>query len=89
LSKKFSSCAGSHRVAAATLVELSEFAFAPAANAEIVTNGGFATGEFTGWNLYTPSNGDRGSSGSGLPAAFNVTGYGVQAARRSMLVRVS
>jgi hypothetical protein len=56
------------------------FGLAPAANAAIVTNGDFATGEFTGWTLFTTSNGSLGPSGSGLPAvtSFNVTGSGAQ-----------
>lgn len=55
-------------------------AFAPAANAAIVTNGDFATGNFTGWTLFTTFNGSLGVSGSGLPAvtSFNVTGSGAQ-----------
>jgi hypothetical protein len=56
------------------------FALAPAANAAIVTNGDFATGDFTGWTLFTTPNGSLGGSGSGLPAVtpFNVTGSGAQ-----------
>jgi len=55
-------------------------AFAPAANAAIVTNGDFATGDFTGWTLFTTANGSIGVSGSGLPAvtSFNVSGSGAQ-----------
>ena len=54
--------------------------FVPAANAAIVTNGDFATGNFTGWTLFTTANGSLGPSGSGLPAvtSFNVTGSGSQ-----------
>ncbi len=56
------------------------FALVPAANAAIVTNGDFATGNFTGWTLFTTANGGLGPSGSGLPAvtSFNVTGVGAQ-----------
>jgi hypothetical protein len=56
------------------------FGLAPAANADIVTNGNFATGDFTGWTQFTTSNGILGPSGSGLPAvtSFNVTGSGAQ-----------
>jgi hypothetical protein len=56
------------------------FALVPTANSAIVTNGNFATGDFTGWNLFTTSNGSLGQSGSGLPAvtSFNVTGSGAQ-----------
>ena len=52
----------------------------PTANAAIVTNGDFATGDFTGWTLFTTPNGSLGPSGSGLPAvtSFNVTGSGAQ-----------
>lgn len=55
-------------------------ALAPAANAAIVTNGDFATGDFTGWTLFTTANGSLGPAGSGLPAvtSFNVTGSGAQ-----------
>jgi PEP-CTERM motif len=51
-----------------------------AANATIVTNGDFATGDFTGWTLFTTPNGTLGPSGSGLPAvtSFDVTGSGAQ-----------
>jgi hypothetical protein len=58
----------------------SSFALVPAANAAIVTNGDFATGDFTGWALFTTANGSLGQSGSGLPAvtSFNVTGSGPQ-----------
>ena len=58
----------------------SGFALVPAANAAIVTNGDFATGDFTGWTLFTTANGSLGQSGSGLPAvtSFNVTGSGPQ-----------
>jgi hypothetical protein len=54
--------------------------FVPAANAAIVTNGDFATGNFNGWTLFTTANGSLGPSGSGLPAvtSFNVTGSGSQ-----------
>ena len=54
--------------------------FVPAAKAAIVTNGDFATGNFTGWTLFTTANGSLGPSGSGLPAvtSFNVTGSGSQ-----------
>jgi hypothetical protein len=46
----------------------------------IVTNEDFATGDFTGWTLFTTSNGSLGPSGSGLPrvTSFNVTGSGSQ-----------
>jgi hypothetical protein len=56
------------------------FALTPAARAAIVTNGDFATGDFTGWTLFTTSNGSLGPAGSGLPAvtSFNVTGSGAQ-----------
>jgi hypothetical protein len=56
------------------------FALVPTANAAIVTNGDFATGDFTGWTLFTTPTGSLGPSGSGLPAvtAFNVTGSGAQ-----------
>ena len=56
------------------------FGLAPAANADIVTNGNFATGDFTGWTQFTTSNGILGPLGSGLPAvtSFNVTGSGAQ-----------
>jgi hypothetical protein len=59
------------------------FAVAPTANAAIVTNGNFATGDFTGWTLFTTSNGSLGPSGSGLPAvtSFNVTGSGTAECR--------
>ena len=55
-------------------------ALVPTANAAIVTNGDFATGDFTGWTLFTTPNGSLGPSGSGLPAvtSFNVTGSGAQ-----------
>jgi hypothetical protein len=55
-------------------------ALVPTANAAIITNGDFATGDFTGWTLFTTSNGSPGPSGSGLPAvtSFNVTGAGAQ-----------
>jgi hypothetical protein len=55
------------------------FALVPAANAAIVTNGDFATGDFTGWTLFTTANGSLGES-EGLPAvtSFNVTGAGAQ-----------
>ena len=55
-------------------------ALVPTANAAIVTNGDFATGDFTGWTLFTTPNGSLGPSGSGLPAvtSFNVTGAGAQ-----------
>jgi hypothetical protein len=55
-------------------------ALVPTANAAIVTNGNFATGDFTGWTLFTTPNGSLGPSGSGLPAvtSFNVTGSGAQ-----------
>lgn len=58
----------------------SGFALIPAANAVIVTNGDFATGNFAGWTLFTTANGSLGTSGSGLPAvtSFNVTGSGAQ-----------
>ena len=61
------------------------FALAPAANAAIVTNGDFATGDFTGWTLFTTPNGGLGGSASGLPAvtSFNVTGSGAQNAASS------
>ena len=56
------------------------FGLAPAANADIVTNGNFATGDFTGWTQFTTSDGILGPSGSGLPAvtSFDVTGSGAQ-----------
>lgn len=55
-------------------------ALAPAAKASIVTNGDFATGDFTGWTLFTTPDGSLGPLGSGLPAvtSFNVTGAGGQ-----------
>ena len=53
-------------------------AFVPAANAAIVTNGDFATGNFTGWTLFTTANGSLGPSGSGLPAVTSFTGSGSQ-----------
>ena len=55
-------------------------ALVPTANAGIVTNGDFGTGDFTGWTLFTTPNGSLGPAGSGLPAvtSFNVTGSGVQ-----------
>ena len=58
----------------------SGFALVPVANAVIVTNGDFATGNFAGWTLFTTPNGTLGLSGSGLPAvtSFNVTGSGAQ-----------
>ncbi|MBV8505857.1 MAG: PEP-CTERM sorting domain-containing protein [Alphaproteobacteria bacterium] len=50
------------------------------ANAAIVTNGDFATGDFTGWTLFSTPNGSLGTSGSGFPAvtSFNVSGSGAQ-----------
>jgi hypothetical protein len=56
------------------------FAFVSTANPAIVTNGDFATGDFTGWTLFTTSNGTLGPSGSGFPAvtSFDVTGSGAQ-----------
>ena len=58
----------------------SGFALVPTANAAIVTNGDFGTGDFTGWTLFTTANGSLGVSGSGLPAVtlFNVAGSGPQ-----------
>jgi hypothetical protein len=56
------------------------FALVPIANAAIVTNGDFSTGDFSGWTLFTTANGSLGPSGSGLPAvtSFNVSGAGAQ-----------
>jgi hypothetical protein len=67
------------------------FAVVPTANAAIVTNGNFATGDFTGWTLFTTSNGSLGLSGSGLPAvtSFNVTGSGAQNAATFQVGEVS
>jgi hypothetical protein len=55
-------------------------ALVPTANAAIVTNGNFATGDFTGWTLFTTPNASLGPPGSGLPGvtSFNVTGSGAQ-----------
>src|SRR5262249_46085966 len=68
-------------ILAAALVSFTAcFGLAPAANADIVTNGNFATGDFTGWTQFTTSNGILGPSGSGLPAvtSFDVPGSGAQ-----------
>jgi hypothetical protein len=66
------------RLACADIV--AGFALVSMAHAAIVTNGDFATGDFTGWTLFTTPNGSLGPSGSGLPAvtSFNVSGAGVQ-----------
>jgi PEP-CTERM motif len=66
------------RLACASIIAGS--ALVPSVNAAIVTNGDFATGDFTGWTLFTTANGSLGESGSGLPAvtSFNVTGAGAQ-----------
>jgi hypothetical protein len=71
---------GFHVLAAALFCFTACFGLAPGANADIVTNGNFATGDFTGWTQFTTSNGILGPSGSGLPAvtSFNVTGSGAQ-----------
>ena len=53
-------------------------ALAPAANAAIVTNGDFATGNFTGWTLFTTVNGSFGVSGLPAVTSFNVTVSGAQ-----------
>lgn len=51
---------------------------APAARASIVTNGDFATGDFTGWTLFTTPNGSLGPAGLPAVTSFNVTGAGAQ-----------
>ncbi len=45
--------------------------------ANLITNGDFATGDLTGWTVFTTAN---GSNGSGLPTvtSFDVTGGGAQ-----------
>ena len=50
----------------------------PAAKASIVTNGDFATGDFTGWTLFTTPNGSLGPAGLPAVTSFNVTGAGAQ-----------
>jgi hypothetical protein len=46
-----------------------------AANADLISNGNFATGDTTGWTAFTTAN---GTTGSGLPdvVSFNTTGSG-------------
>ncbi|MBI1199428.1 MAG: PEP-CTERM sorting domain-containing protein [Phenylobacterium sp.] len=43
---------------------------------ELVTNGDFATGDFTGWTLYTTANGTLGVAPAPQVASFDVTGSG-------------
>lgn len=46
--------------------------------ATIVQNGDFATGDFTGWTLFTTANGTLGQSPDPQVSAFDVTGTGPQ-----------
>lgn len=54
------------------------FALTPVAQAAIVTNGNFATGDFTGWSLFTTPNGSLGPAPLPAVTSFNVTGAGAQ-----------
>jgi hypothetical protein len=65
------------------------FALAPTARASIVTNGDFATGDFTGWTLFTTPNGSLGPAGLPAVTSFNVTGAGAQNAATFQVGEVS
>jgi hypothetical protein len=64
------------RIALALAASLLTCASANAAN--LVTNGDFATGDFTGWTLGTVNGGSPGFSPDPQVTSFNVTGGGVQ-----------
>jgi hypothetical protein len=49
-----------------------------AVNANLVANGGFTTGDFTDWTLFTTSNGTLGPPPNPEVSLFNVTGGGAQ-----------
>jgi hypothetical protein len=46
--------------------------------AELVSNGGFTTGDFTDWTLFTTADGSLGSPPDPQVVMFNVTGGGAQ-----------
>lgn len=48
--------------------------------AELVTNGDFATGDFTAWTLYTTINGTLGPAPAPQVTSFDVTGSGASTA---------
>ena len=48
--------------------------------AELVTNGDFATGDFTGWTLYTTASGSLGPAPAPQVSSFDVTGSGASLA---------
>lgn len=64
-------------------------ALTSAAHAAIVTNGGFGTGDFTGWTLFTTPNGSLGPAGLPAVTSFNVTGAGAQNAANFQVGAVS
>ena len=51
---------------------------ATSANAELILNGNFSTGDFTGWSLFTTANGTIGSNPDPRVTSFDVTGSGSQ-----------
>jgi hypothetical protein len=60
------------------------------AHANVITNGDFQTGDFTGWTLFTTANGSLGLSGSGSPGvtSFDVTGSGASLAAQFQVGQV-
>lgn len=48
------------------------------ANANLITNGSFSTGDFTGWSIFTTADGTLGSTGFPAVTSFDVTGTGAQ-----------
>jgi len=61
-----------------------------AAHANVITNGDFQTGDFTGWTFFTTANGSLGLSGSGSPSvsSFDVTGSGASLAAQFQVGQV-
>jgi hypothetical protein len=52
-------------------------AFAPFASADLITNGDFETGDFTGWTVFTTAN---GTVSGGAVTSFDTTGAGASLA---------
>jgi hypothetical protein len=48
--------------------------------AQLITNGDFATGDFTGWTLFTTANGTTGPGPAPQVTSFDVTGSGASLA---------